>query len=206
MYIPTRTRLTYSNDKPRFTANLRQLRQAKEDAYRKGDIVLYKQAKYTLEKEIRVAKRNYSGKLRNLPVILLQWGKVWKTERNYKTPSPSSLENQQLAILITFTVDLEKLPTPALNTSTQQLTPPATPYLPHQHWKQVKMTCARSSERTKEGKHQNQTPVCHQPALKPALTSYPPSSQRSLTDHWSCVKSLHASNAPPSSPSQRNPK
>ncbi len=48
MCIPTRTRLTYNNDKPWFTAKLRQLRQAKEDAYRKGNIVLYKQAKYTL--------------------------------------------------------------------------------------------------------------------------------------------------------------
>ncbi len=63
--IPTRTRLTYNNDKPWFTAKLRQFRQAKEDAYRKGHIIMYKQAKYTLEKEIRVAKRNYSGKLRN---------------------------------------------------------------------------------------------------------------------------------------------
>ncbi len=65
MCIPTRTRLTYNNDKPWFTAKLRQLRQAKEDAYRKGDKVLNKQAKYTLEKEIREAKRNYSGKLRH---------------------------------------------------------------------------------------------------------------------------------------------
>ncbi len=32
-----------------------------------------------------------------------------------------------------------------------------------------------------------------------------PSSHRSSTDHWSCAKSLHASNAPPSSLSQRNP-
>jgi len=65
MCIPTRTHLTYNNIKPCFTTKLRQLCQAKEDAYRKGNIVLYKQAKYTLEKEIRVAKRNYSGKLRN---------------------------------------------------------------------------------------------------------------------------------------------
>ncbi len=65
MFFPTRTHLTYNNDKPWFTAKLRQLRQVKEDAYRKGDKVLYKQAKYTLEKEIRVAKMNYSGKLRN---------------------------------------------------------------------------------------------------------------------------------------------
>ncbi len=64
MCIPTRTYLTYNNDKPWFTAKLRQLHQAKEDAYRKGDKVLYKQVKYTLEKEIRVAKRIYSDKLR----------------------------------------------------------------------------------------------------------------------------------------------
>jgi len=49
MCIPTRTHLTYNNDKPWFTAKLRKLLQAKENAYRKGDIVLYKQAKYTLE-------------------------------------------------------------------------------------------------------------------------------------------------------------
>ncbi len=56
MFIPTWTHLTYNNDNPWFTAKLRQLCQAKEDANRKGVIVLYKQAKYTLEKEIRVAK------------------------------------------------------------------------------------------------------------------------------------------------------
>ncbi len=49
MCIPTRTYLTYNNNKPWFTAKLRQLHQAKEDAYRKGDKVLYKQAKYILE-------------------------------------------------------------------------------------------------------------------------------------------------------------
>ncbi len=58
MCIPIRTHLTHNNDKPWFTAKLRQLRQAKEDAYRKGDKVLYKQAKCSLEKENRVAKSN----------------------------------------------------------------------------------------------------------------------------------------------------
>ncbi len=48
MCISTSTDLTYNNDKPCFTAKLRQLRQAKEDAYKKRDKVLYKQAKYTL--------------------------------------------------------------------------------------------------------------------------------------------------------------
>ncbi len=44
MCIPTRTHLTYNNDIPWFTAKLRQPCQAKEDAYRKGDKLLYKQA------------------------------------------------------------------------------------------------------------------------------------------------------------------
>ncbi len=99
MYIPTRTHLTYNNDKQWFTAKLRQLRHAKEDAYRKGDKILYKQAKYTLEKEISVAKRNYFDKLR------IQFSssdsasvrKGLKELTNYKTPSPSTVENQQLA-------------------------------------------------------------------------------------------------------------
>ncbi len=77
IWIPTRTLLTYNNDKPWFNAKLRQLRQAKEDAYRKRDIVLYKQAKYTLEEEIRVAKRNYSGKLRN-KLSSSVFASVWK--------------------------------------------------------------------------------------------------------------------------------
>ncbi len=51
------------------------------------------------------------------------------------------------------------------------------------------MTCARSSKRTREGRHQAQT-VWQQPAWKPVLTSCPPSSQRSLTYHWNCAKSL----------------
>ncbi len=98
MCIPTRTHLTYNNDKPWFTAKLRQLRQAK-DAYRKGDKVVYKQAKYTLEKEIRVAKRNYSGKLRN-KFSSSDSASVWKGMKDitsYKTPSPSTVENLQMA-------------------------------------------------------------------------------------------------------------
>ncbi|KAL0149820.1 hypothetical protein M9458_054868, partial [Cirrhinus mrigala] len=62
--IPTRTYLTFNNDKPWFTAKLRHLRQAKEDAYRKGDRVLYNQARNTLNKKIRAAKRTYAKKVR----------------------------------------------------------------------------------------------------------------------------------------------
>ncbi len=126
MCIPTRTHLTYNNDKPWFTAKLRQLRQAKEDAYRKGDKVLYKQAKYTLENEVRVAKRNYSGKLRN-KFSSSDSDSVWKGMKDitsYKTPSPSTVETQLMADdLNEFYCRFERTPfTP--------FTPPATPLSP----------------------------------------------------------------------------
>ncbi len=121
MCIHTRTHLTYNNDIPWFTAKLRQLRQAKEDAYRKGDKVLYKQAKYTLEKEIRVAKRNYSGKLRN-KISSRDSDSEWKGMKeitSYKTPSPSTVENQQLADeLNEFYCRFEKTPFTPLATPT----------------------------------------------------------------------------------------
>ncbi|XP_073700731.1 uncharacterized protein [Garra rufa] len=126
--IPTRTRLTYNKDKPWFTAKLRQLRHAKDDAYRKGDKVLYKEAKYTLEKEIKVAKKNYSEKIRN-QFHSSDSSSVWKGLKhitNYKTSSPSTLQNQQLADdLNEFYCRFEKTPfTPP--TSPLSLTP-ATP-------------------------------------------------------------------------------
>ncbi len=121
--IPTRTHLTYNNDKPWFTAKLRQLRQAKEDALRNGDRVFYKQAKYTLEKENRVAKRNYSEKLR-IQFSSSDTASVWKGLKdiiNYKTPSPSTVQNQQLADnLNELYCRFEKTP----------FTPPATPLSP----------------------------------------------------------------------------
>jgi len=119
MCIPTRTHLTYNNDEPWFTAKVRQLRQAKEDAYRKGDQILYKQVKYTLEKEIRVAERNYSDKLR-IQFSFSDSASVWKGLKEitiYKTSSPSTGENQQLTILMSYIAGLKKHPTPALNTS-----------------------------------------------------------------------------------------
>ncbi len=133
MCIPTRTRLTYNNNKPWFTAKLRQLRQAKEDAYRKGDIFLYKQAKYTLEKETRVAKRNYSDKQRNKFSASVWKGLKYIT--NNKTPSPSTQENQQLADDFNeFYSRFGKTPhTRPEHLSKQPLTPPATPLSPTLH-------------------------------------------------------------------------
>ncbi|KAI2650743.1 putative RNA-directed DNA polymerase from transposon BS [Labeo rohita] len=99
MCVPTRTYLTFNNDKPWFSAKHKQLRQAKEDAYRSGDKALYKQAKYTLNREIRVAKSNYSGKLKK-QLSRSDSKSVWnglKAITSYKSPSPSTEASQQLA-------------------------------------------------------------------------------------------------------------
>lgn len=61
--IPAKTRVRYSDDKPGFNAELKQLCHEKELACRSGDKDLYKKAKYSLEKEIRAVKNRCSGKL-----------------------------------------------------------------------------------------------------------------------------------------------
>ncbi len=98
MCIPTRTHLTYNDDKPWFTAKLRQLRRAKENSHRKGDKILYKQAKYTLDKEIRVAKRDYSTeiycrfeKTPHTPAIQISEDEVcqvFRKQKRKKSPGP----------------------------------------------------------------------------------------------------------------------
>ncbi len=117
--MPTRTYVTFNNDKPWLTANLRHLRQSSEDAYRSVDRILYNQARNTLNKEIRVAKRNCSKKLEN-QFSANDPATMWKgltNIANCKTPSPSTQANQQLAEdLIEFYCRFE---TP---------TPPATPF------------------------------------------------------------------------------
>ncbi len=178
------------------TSQNSQLRQAKEDAYRKGDKVLYKQAKYTLEKEIRVAMRNYSGKLRN-KFSSSDSASVWKGMKyitGYKTPSPSTVETQQMADdLNEFYHRFEITP----------FTPPATPLSPTPAL-QIREDDVRSvfknNKRRKAPGPDGVSPAC----LKTCADQLAPIFTRSSTDHWSCAKSPHASNAPPSSPSQRN--
>ncbi len=90
--IPTRTFLPFNNDKPWFTGKLKQLRQAQEDAYRSGDKILYNQARNRLTKEIRVAKNNYSEKLKKELSAKKDPASVWIDLRNitmYKTPPPT---------------------------------------------------------------------------------------------------------------------
>ncbi len=206
MCIPTRTHLTYNNDKPWFTAKLRQLRQAKEDAYMKGDKVLYKQAKYTLEKEIRVAKRNYSDKLK-IQFHSSGTASVWKGLKDipiYKTPSPSTVENQQLADdLNEFYCRFEKTPhNRPEHLSTQPLTPPATPLsptpAPHISEDDV-CQVFRKNKRRKAPGPDGVTPACLKSCADQLAPIFTQIFNRSLE------LCLPASNAPPSSPSQRNP-
>ncbi|XP_048870378.1 uncharacterized protein LOC125742434 [Brienomyrus brachyistius] len=97
--VPTKTFCTYNNNKPWFTPKLQHLRRAKEDAYRSGDRALYKQARNTLTREIKVAKRSYSEKLKerfsaNDPAS------VWRglrTITNYRRPPPPAAANKDLA-------------------------------------------------------------------------------------------------------------
>ncbi|KAL0161696.1 hypothetical protein M9458_045421, partial [Cirrhinus mrigala] len=131
--IPSRTYLTYNNDKPWFTKKLKQLCQAKEDAYRNGDRVLYNQARNTLNKEIRAAKKNYAKRLED-QFFSNDSVSVWKGLKaitNYKTPSPSTEVNQRLAEdLNEFYCRFESPHTRSDHLFPQPLTPPATPLSP----------------------------------------------------------------------------
>ncbi len=76
------------------------------------------------------------------------------------------------------------------------LQPPLSPLL---HYRSGKMMCVRSS-REKEGTRPRRCDTSLFENLRW------PVGPHLHTDHWSCAKSPQASNAPPSSPSQRNPK
>ncbi len=145
-----------------------------------------------------MAKRNYSDKLR----VQLSSGdstSVWKGLKeitNYKTPSPSTVENQQLADnLKEFYCRFEKTPhTRSGHLCTLPLTPPATSLF--------STSAIQISEDEvhqvfrKQKRKKNSRPRLQQSVWNPVLTSWPQSSQRSSTDHWNCAKSPNASNAP----------
>lgn len=99
MCVQTKTFCTFNNNKPWFTAELRRLRQDKEEAYRSGDRDLYKQARNKLTKEIKAAKRNYSAKLKER-FSVNDSSAVWKglqTITNYRRPSPHPVGSPRLA-------------------------------------------------------------------------------------------------------------
>ena len=88
--VPTKTFRIFNNNKPWFTPNLRQLRQAKEEAYRNGDKPLFKALRNSLTKEIRAAKKQYSEKLKK-QFSANNSTALWRGLQditNYKRPPP----------------------------------------------------------------------------------------------------------------------
>ena len=59
------TRVSYNNDKPWFTAELRRLRLDMEEALRSGGRSRFKESKNRFSKAVREAKRLYSERLQN---------------------------------------------------------------------------------------------------------------------------------------------
>ena len=97
--IPTRTRVSYNNDKPWFTAKLRRLRLDKEDAFRSGDKDRFKESKNRFSKAVREAKRLYSERLKR-QFSANDSASVWRGLRqitNYKPRAPHSTNDSRLA-------------------------------------------------------------------------------------------------------------
>ncbi|XP_061566114.1 uncharacterized protein LOC133420436 [Cololabis saira] len=82
MCVQTKTFYTHNNNKPWFTPNLWKLRRAMEEAYRSGDRALFKQARNTLEREIRRAKRRYGERLQSRLSANPDPSSVWRGLQN----------------------------------------------------------------------------------------------------------------------------
>ncbi|KAK3529825.1 hypothetical protein QTP86_006915 [Hemibagrus guttatus] len=97
--IPTCTRVSYNNDKPRFTAKLRRLRSEKEAAFRSGDKGKYKEAKYRFSEEVRRAKTEHGERMKQ-QFQTNDSASVWKGLKaitNYKPRAPHSVNDLRLA-------------------------------------------------------------------------------------------------------------
>ena len=97
--IPTRTRVSYNNDKPWFTAQLRRLRTERDQAFRSGDRDSFRDAKYRFSKAVREAKRRYAERLQH-QISANGSSSVWRGFRaitNYKPTPPQSLNDLKLA-------------------------------------------------------------------------------------------------------------
>ena len=98
-FIPTRTRVSYNNDKPWFTGKLRRLRLDKEDAFRSGDKDRFKESKKRFSKAVREAKRLYSERLKR-QFSTNDSASVWRGLRqitNYRPRAPHSTNDSRLA-------------------------------------------------------------------------------------------------------------
>ncbi|XP_034414888.1 uncharacterized protein LOC117748879 [Cyclopterus lumpus] len=97
--IPSSSRVSYNNDKPWFTAELRKLRLQKDQAFRSGNKDLYTESKYRFSKAVRDPKRLYSEKLQH-QLSANDSASVWRGLRqitNYKPKSTHSMNNVLLA-------------------------------------------------------------------------------------------------------------
>ena len=97
--VPSSTRVCYNNDKPWFTAKLKKLRLEKEEAFRSGDRVRFRESKYRFGKEVREAKRLYSEKLQH-QFSANDSASVWKGLRlitSCKPRAPHSTNDPRLA-------------------------------------------------------------------------------------------------------------
>ncbi|KAM8887795.1 uncharacterized protein ACB058_011331 [Synchiropus picturatus] len=97
--VPTRTKVSYANDKPWFTAKLNQIRREKEAARKSGDRNCYKEMKYRFQRELKKAKAAYSDKLTQ-QFSANDSAAVWrglKVLTNYKPRAPHTLNNLTLA-------------------------------------------------------------------------------------------------------------
>ncbi|XP_019210931.1 uncharacterized protein LOC109200009 [Oreochromis niloticus] len=90
--VPSRTRVSYNNDKPWFTPKLKKLWLEKRKAFRSGDRACYREAKYRFTKEVDIAKHQHSEKMQQ-QISENDSASVWKSFRNItnykpKTPTP----------------------------------------------------------------------------------------------------------------------
>src|SRR4029434_8929992 len=97
--VPSRTRVSYNNDKPWFTAKPRKLRLEREEAFRSGLIDRLIESKYRFSKEVQEAKRLYYKKRYN-QFSANDSASVWKGLRlitNCKPRAPHSTNDSRLA-------------------------------------------------------------------------------------------------------------
>ena len=88
--VPTRTRVSFNNNKPWFTPKLKQLRLQKEEAFRSGDKARFRESKYVFGKAVRDAKRQYSEKLQH-QLSANDSASVWRGLRQITNYKPKDL-------------------------------------------------------------------------------------------------------------------
>ena len=78
MCVQTKTFSTYNSNKASFNTELWKVHQAKEEAYRSWDCVLYKRVRNTLTREIRAFSKSYCEKLMTIKFSTSDPASVWR--------------------------------------------------------------------------------------------------------------------------------